>query len=129
MKLPRPEARRPQETAIALINVVFLMLIFFLVAGTIAPPSAPGVTLAVSTDAPQAPPNVALQIDAEGGLSWQGVPTRMEDFVARYQPREGESLRIGADRALPAEALIDSLGALRAAGITGIVLVTERPAR
>ena len=39
-----PPAKKP-EPAIALINIVFLMLIFFLIAGTLAPPLDKDLTL------------------------------------------------------------------------------------
>ncbi|GGA57510.1 hypothetical protein GCM10011499_29620 [Pelagibacterium lentulum] len=109
-----------------MINVVFLMLIFFLVAGTIAPPVDPNVALAATQKAPQSPPLAALLLDAEGQASWHGTPITLDAFVQNHAPREDEPLRLGADRDLPADMLIDVLGQLRALGIADIVLVTER---
>ena len=40
-----PPPRRPFEAMVPLINIVFLLLIFFLLAGTIAPQSPVDVTL------------------------------------------------------------------------------------
>jgi len=126
MKIARPTPRRARENTIPLINVVFLMLIFFLVAGTIAPAVDPNVALAATQEAPQSPPLAALLLDAEGQASWHGMPITLDAFVQNHAPREDEPLRLGADRDLPADMLIDVLGQLRALGIAGIVLVTER---
>ncbi|OCW56957.1 hypothetical protein AWJ14_07320 [Hoeflea olei] len=127
---PARPSRKPENT-VALINVVFLMLIFFLAAGTLAP--APDrdvdfITLA-ATD-PAAPPDM-LFVRADGTLTWRGEPMAVEEHVARWQGLQDEAapprpLRIAADRTLPALDLLDSLDALRKAGVDEIVLIAER---
>ena len=42
--LPRPQRRKPAAAILPLINVVFLMLIFFMIAGTLAPPGWAALT-------------------------------------------------------------------------------------
>ncbi|WP_127144157.1 ExbD/TolR family protein [Pelagibacterium montanilacus] len=126
MKIARPAPRPQRESTIPLINVVFLMLIFFLVAGTLAPPTDRDVTLAASRDAAGARPSETLMIAADGSPSWRGAPVALAPFAASWTSPDGEPLRVGADRTLPARALIDALAALRAAGIEDIVLVTEQ---
>ncbi|KGF69170.1 hypothetical protein LL06_12380 [Hoeflea sp. BAL378] len=127
---PARTSRKPENT-VALINVVFLMLIFFLVAGTLAP--APDgdvdfITLA-ATD-PAAPPDM-LFIRADGTLTWRGEALPLTDHVLRWQglqagAPEPRPLRIAADRLLPAVDLLDRLDELRRAGVDGIVLLVER---
>ncbi|MEL6206235.1 MAG: biopolymer transporter ExbD, partial [Pseudomonadota bacterium] len=64
--------RAEREPTIALINIVFLMLIFFLVAGTLARPLDPDLTLVQTADLGPAGPPDALVVHADGRLSFRG---------------------------------------------------------
>tara|TARA_R110002020_G_scaffold58372_4_gene160059 strand:- start:24018 stop:24425 length:408 start_codon:yes stop_codon:yes gene_type:complete len=131
MKIAPAKASRKPENTVALINVVFLMLIFFLVAGTLAP--APDrdvdfITLA-ATD-PAAPPDM-LFIRSDKTLTWRGEALPLSDHVSRWQGLQAEApeprpFRIVADRLLPAVDLLDTLDELRRAGVDEIVLIAER---
>ena len=74
--MPRrhPYQRRRADPTITLINVVFLMLMFFLVAGTIAAPPPADLRLVQLAQAdPVVPPDV-LTMTAAGTVIWQGAP-------------------------------------------------------
>ena len=115
--------RRKPEPTIALINVVFLMLIFFLVAGTVAPALKPDLSLvSVAGLEGRAPPD-ALVLAAEGALSFRGRPMEAAAFVAQA---EDLAVRIVPDRAVRAERLVEVTLALRAAGAESVYVVTER---
>jgi biopolymer transport protein ExbD len=130
MRLPRPRTKAETDNTITLINIVFLMLIFFLIAGTLTPPLDPDVTLATTQDAPAAEPSIALAIGADGQMRWQGNPTQLQAFLADHAgARGGEPLKLAIDRELPAADLIDTVGALRAGGFATISVVTERDGR
>ena len=123
MRQRRPRAK--PEPTIALINIVFLMLIFFLVAGTLAKPIPSDLTL-VSTQAldQQAPPD-ALVIHADGQLVHRGTP--LPDAAAYLAALEDTArVRIVPDRELPATDLIALGRSLREAGAERVVIVTER---
>ena len=66
--------RRKQEPTLALINIVFLMLIFFLVACTPAPPRDPDLTLVETRDLEGREPPNAVVVRADGSLSYRGQP-------------------------------------------------------
>lgn len=117
----RARTPRSREPVVALINVVFLLLVFFLVAGTLAPPVAPDVTLA-RTDLPEfAAPADALVLHTDGSLSHRGVTVSAADWRA-----EDGIARIVPDRAAPATRLIEVARALRAAGADRVFVVTEQ---
>ncbi len=119
---PRPRA----ESTIALINVVFLMLIFFLVAGQIAAPVDQDVQL-VAADMDMAPvPDDALVLHADGRVTWRGAASDAASFAAAHS--EGV-LRLMPDRDAPARDLIALALALRAAGGQEVRLVTEQSAQ
>ena len=118
-----PDRRRPDPT-ITLINVVFLMLTFFLIAGTVAPPLPAQVQLVRLADtAPLVPPDV-LVLDADGTILWNGLPADLAAYATALP--EGRIARILPDRAAPAQALVALARDLRAAGATGVRLLTER---
>ncbi|MCX2721417.1 ExbD/TolR family protein [Roseibium salinum] len=128
-KLQRPAAPRKAENTISLINIVFLMLIFFLVAGQLAPPVDPAVSLPASADAdPVAPPD-ALYIRADGSLLYRGKPVSVDVFLAG-RPQEGGDapVLVAADRALPARQLVEIVDRLYGAGAANVRVVTARQA-
>ncbi|WP_187968802.1 ExbD/TolR family protein [Aquibium microcysteis] len=132
MRLARPPKRSPQESTITLINVVFLMLVFFLIAGTLTPPLDKDVTLISTLQSEQAEPPDALFVTADGVMRARGAEVTAPDYVAAVRqkelllPEDPVTVKIAADRELPAERLIAIVGELRDAGATRITVVTER---
>ena len=132
MRLARPPKRNPQESTITLINVVFLMLIFFLIAGTLTPPLDKDVTLISTLESEQAEPPDALFVTADGVLRARGEEVTAAGYVAAVRqkelppPQDPVTVKIAADRDLPAERLIAIVGELRDAGAARIAVVTER---
>ncbi|KPQ06502.1 MAG: biopolymer transport protein ExbD [Rhodobacteraceae bacterium HLUCCA12] len=124
MSLQRPLSRGQVEPTIGLINVVFLMLIFFLIAGTIAPSPEPGLSLVRLDDPEQRLPEHALVLDEEGDIRFQGEETD----AAAYLSALGDSgvARIMPDRDAPAEALVRLSQELRAAGAERVLVMGER---
>lgn len=116
--------RRPRDSTIALTNVVFLLLIFFLIAGTIAPPLDPDLRLVDTSGLDGREPPDALVLRADGRLSFRGAPATVAGYMAT-QPG-GAAVRIVPDRAVPARRLIAVTGALRRAGAGSVRVVTER---
>ena len=126
MRLARPQETRKSEGTIALINVVFLMLIFFLIAGTLTPPLDPDVSLAEARLAEGSEPPDALFATTSGELRARGRTVSVEDFMAaREEAGEGASVKLAADRNLPAVDLIDIVAALKVAGAQSVHIVTE----
>ncbi|MEP4194804.1 MAG: biopolymer transporter ExbD [Aliishimia sp.] len=122
---------KPQrEPTIALINIVFLMLVFFMVAGTLAQPLDPSLQLVETQELEgRAPPN-ALVVHADGRLTYRGDDTSdPADFVANLTEEERDVIRLVPDRALPAKALVALTRDLRDAGAQKVMLITKRALR
>lgn len=119
----RASPRRSRDTTIALINVVFLMLVFFLIAGTVAPPLDPDLELIDTTDLDGREPPDALVLRADGTLTFRGTATAPSDYMAGY---EDGPVRIVPDRAATGARLIEVTGTLRRLGAQSVILVTER---
>lgn len=121
-------ARRDKpEPTIALINVVFLMLIFFLVAGTVAQPMDQTLNLVRTSDLEGREPPDAVVIHADGRLSYRGEPLAdVANFVASRANPELREVRIVPDRSVDATRLVEVARLLRGAGAQSVIIVTER---
>ena len=126
----RAPIRTKPEPTIALINIVFLMLIFFMVAGTLAPPKDPDVTLVNTNDLDSREPNYALVITADGALRYRGAPVSDPTLYLADLEFGGEEAphiaRILPDRDAPATALLAVARDLRAGGADKVMIVTEK---
>jgi biopolymer transport protein ExbD len=127
MALRSPTPRSRPEPTIALINIVFLMLIFFMIAGTLAPPLDDRVTLVSTENLDGRAPQDATVLTSDGALRYRGAATSAEDIIARTsKDRDQIEVRIVVDRAVPATVLMAHVATLRAAGATSVWIITER---
>jgi len=129
MRLPAPSPRPPAgENVIPLINVVFLLLIFFMLAGSLGgtdlfrvrPPSS------VSAAAPDRQARQLL-VGTEGRLALDGETVSLSALaqaLGGQGDRESPPIRVKADRTLPVARLMTVLKVLRGAGVERIELVT-----
>ncbi|WP_271951792.1 ExbD/TolR family protein [Ruegeria faecimaris] len=115
--------RRKRDSTIALINVVFLMLIFFLITGTIAPPLDPDLQLVDTSELEGSEPPDALVLHKNGLLSFRGQPMTPEAYMTGRDPAP---VRIVPDRDAPGHRLIEVTGTLRRLGATSVFVVTEK---
>ena len=139
IKVRQAPPKRQAESTISLINIVFLMLIFFLIAGQLAPPVDPDVTLAETTEAPPLAPPDALFADSEGRLSHRGQPVEIAAYLAALGadgpasgPAPGEDTGTGGpvvllavDRDLDAARMLEIADRLYRAGAGKVSLVTR----
>lgn len=139
MRLHAPLPRTRTDNTIALINVVFLMLIFFLFAGSVEPNDARKITPPeVTVEREKTDTGGALVIDADGRITRRGAEIAPEELAEALAaeavsaapsadaPGAAEPLRVVADRALPARRLNEVLAAARAAGLGPVALVARR---
>lgn len=124
MQRRKPSGKR--EPTIALINVVFLMLVFFMVAGQMAAPLDKELALVETRDLVQAPPAEALVLHPDGRLTHAGTPVADAGVWWTAQEAKGGTARVVPDRAAPATALLAVARALRAAGADRVMIVTEK---
>jgi biopolymer transport protein ExbD len=116
-----PQVRR-RESIVPMINVVFLLLIFFLMTATIVPQPPFQMTLPEAGDAPETPGTAPLFVSADGSLAHRGAFG--EAAITSIDP--GQALEVRADARLAASELAALLPRLAALGIEEIRLVTVR---
>ncbi len=124
----KAEPRRKPEPTIALINIVFLMLVFFMVAGTLSAPLTSDLKLVQTKDLEGREPPDALVILPDGALSFRGKETEtVESYIASLEDKT--IARLVPDQNAPALRLIEVAKALRDAGAQKVMIVTERALR
>ena len=125
MRKARISSRR--EPTIALINIVFLMLVFFMVAGTLSQPLDKELSLVRTADLDGRSPPDTLVVHPDGRMSFRGEDiASAEDFLSRRSEEEREVVRVVPDQALPAQTLVNLARDLRGAGAQRVLIVTQR---
>lgn len=129
--MKRARGRAKREPTIALINIVFLMLVFFMVAGTLAAPLDSDLSLVRTRDLEGRAPPDALIVHSDGRLSFRGADlSSAAAYMARRGQEDGDgaggAVRVVPDRDLPATQLVAIARELRVAGAGRVVIVTER---
>ena len=124
----RPRSSGDESHSLPLINIVFLLLAFFLMAGQIVKRDPVLATLPQSVsegvDDRQLP---TVQIDVQGHLTVDGKPATPADLKALYEATQADTrLRIYSDADAPASAILAILGDIRRYGWIDVVLVTQR---
>lgn len=124
----RRREREKAESTIALINVVFLLLVFFLVAGSLSAPRDARVTLAESQAFdPAALDPAAIYVDASGAFLVTGETMSAEAALARVDAIAPEgAVTVVPDRNLDARDMLGRLAALRAATDRPLKILTRR---
>jgi biopolymer transport protein ExbD len=120
---PPRRPRQPRENIVPMINVVFLLLIFFLMTAQIAPPDPFDITPPNSTSPVAAESPDVLYIAADGTLAF-GALRDDAVFGALAQRLGTQPLLIRADAALKAGDLARLLPRLASAGVDEVALIT-----
>lgn len=120
-----PARRHKREPTIALINIVFLMLVFFMVAGTLSTPIDGPLALVQTAELDGNLPLDVLVLHANGDMRSGGEPV---DSLSRFYASLADTtqLRLLPDRALPAADLIRVAADLKALGAGQVLIITER---
>lgn len=124
--LPPPPPRPAPDFSLATVNIVLLLVLFFLVAGTIVQRDETGIDLPETTDLPlERLPRPLLRLTAAGGWVLDGTPMERAAAVALLRETAPPRIHLLAARDLPADILIATLRALDPAGVP-VSLVTLR---
>ncbi|WP_243612760.1 ExbD/TolR family protein [Shimia aestuarii] len=124
MILDRPAKRPMRESIVPMINVVFLLLIFFLMTAQITPPDPFDITPPESTAETPAEGQHILYISADGNLVYGDL--KDDDVFAGFaRLGENEPLLIRADKAVDASRIASLLPRLAAAGVRNVKLISS----
>jgi biopolymer transport protein ExbD len=129
MRLKLPQRREPPENTSPLINVVFLMLIFFLFAGSVARDDARKIEPPLNILEDETIRSTgALIVDQQGRTFAGDSEIGVADWLAARGAADGSDgpIKVAADGTLKADTLEKVLRDLKDAGRTDIVLITRR---
>lgn len=118
-----PRATRP-ESIVAMINVVFLLLIFFLMTSQLAPPDPFEITPPDAASDGDSEADLTLYLGEDGALWFDGVAGDGALDALAASSRVGDAaVRLRADAGGEAATLAALLRRLAAAGITQVDLM------
>jgi len=116
---------RVEDALLPLINLVFLLLMFFIVAGQLADDPLPDLP-ATPPSAEQHSPHADLFVDAEGSWRLNGETLDEQTILQRLpEPDAQNPLKIAADSTITMADLEVLLRTLEQGGFEEILLLTE----
>ena len=115
-----------EENVIPMINVIFLLLMYFMIAGNLQPDY--DVTPPFATQLAEPPPQIpTLSINKNGAMRFKNRPTDLENLKAQLSQASGhEKIKIHADAKVDALMVSKVMKIAAEAGILEFVLVTQR---
>jgi biopolymer transport protein ExbD len=129
MRLEKGRRRKALINVTSLIDVVFLLLIFFVVTSTFL--ERPGIDLSLPEAGSSASEvaEVSVRIAADGGLYVDANPVTPEELTGVLEARLREAgtteVTLEADRRVPHGRVVAAMDAARKAGATGLVVATR----
>lgn len=129
MKLPSPRRQHHGEPLSPLIDVVFLLLVFFMLIGTLTPPEPLPVHPPQSQNgATAANSHPTLLVSAAGRLAFEGHEIEPSELRALLDQRLSDSgsrtVTVKADAAVATGTVLGLIKSLREIGIDRISLLT-----
>ncbi len=130
MKLDRPHRRRTGIDVTSLIDVVFLLLIFFVVTSTFLERPGIDLTLPEAGSAPVAAREELTVRLGSDGTTWVGgvavEPAALADSLSARLEREGtDRVVLEADERVPHGRVVEAMDAARRAGAEALVVATR----
>lgn len=110
-----------------LIDVIFMLLLFFILASTFSPPvlqvmlPAAGTAERVEDEATR----LVLTIDAAGGLYHFQTPISVEEVASLLAAAADGPVELRVDRAAPFDAFVEVLDRVRAAGKNDVLITAQ----
>jgi biopolymer transport protein ExbD len=128
--LPPPKKRPKPDFIMPMINIVFLMLLFFMTTGSLSSRDEANTHVSVTRTLPlERLPRPLLLMEPDGALSIDGKPVDRADLAARARAAiaatggSEPSLHVLSPREMPASAFLPVASILRQAGIA-VTIVT-----
>jgi len=122
--MKRQKRSSNRDPVISLINIVFLILIFFMIAGTLSRPMLGDIRFVETSGLECCVDQDGLVISKRGELTANGQSVAsIHDYL--FQMDSPEVVRIIPDRDLPAQELLLLVSSLKEAGVEQIVVLTE----
>jgi biopolymer transport protein ExbD len=123
--MKRVTKRSKMEPVISLINIVFLILIFFMVTGTLSRHDDGGLTFVQTTGLECCSDTDALSISSTGKLSYKGTDIASPTAYIDTLEGESKSVKLMPDQNLMAHQLLQIVKQFQALGVDQLLILTE----
>ena len=125
----QPQERRLDLTVLPMVNIVFLLLIFFMLVGRIGPTEELGVMPPVSPSGQvETGQSLRVEIGATGDMALDGRKIDMTELIVTLtdilRQNPATQIQLKADADLDANRLIKIMETLRLIGVGKLTLVT-----
>lgn len=125
MRLAAALRKRSADWVLQFVNIVFLLLLYFLISGSISRHPEPGLLLPAAPAVNGMPAGPLVEIAASGTITITGQAVAADALAAGLSnvPR-GTPVTVSADKRLKASALIAVLKQLRSLGFERIAVLS-----
>lgn len=126
-----PKKRAYGDQLIPMINVVFLLLIFFMISGTLRSADPSGIKAPLSEHSTPAVPSTILFVNKAGTLILNNREVAAEDLESAlteaqwFETMGSAALPVMFDESMPMTVFADVMATLRATPLQQVELVTE----
>ena len=132
MQLKQQPSQSSDENILPLVNVVFLLLIFFMLAGAFSRPDMFKINSPIAENDNAADRKiVTVLINAEGEIAYNDLILDMEELMQRVSAEVADNslaiLQLKADANMNAVTLIDIIEVLKDTGLESVHLLTVSP--
>lgn len=127
MRLRRPPARAERETVVALVDVTFFLLVFFMMVGRLDA-TAPFAVLPPRGETGRDLPGggITLSVGKDGSLALDGAPVAdLGPLLPRITAAPDSLIRLNADRETPVRVILSLVNRLEAAGARDVAIIVS----
>ncbi|MBI1172537.1 biopolymer transporter ExbD [bacterium] len=134
MKLRRPHRMTERETVVALIDVTFFLLVFFMMVGRLDATAPFAVLPPRGTTGTNLPGGgITLSVGTDGALALDGAPLAAEALPATVKARLARNpaalVRINADRGTPLRIILGLVNRLEDSGAKDVAIIVSPEVR
>lgn len=123
--MKRIKRRGKMEAVISLINIVFLILIFFMVTGTLSQKQKKEVQFIQTSGLDCCVEPDALVISRKGELSYKGAPLSSPEEYLEQLDNKGMVVSLLPEQDLPAHQLLAIVKRFQSSGAEQVIVLTE----
>lgn len=127
MRLPRPVRRRNSIVLTSLVDVMFVLLFFFMLAASAVERRAIGIGMPVAADSPDA--RRVLRLDLLSATRWtlDDASLAPAELRSRLRGASAGEVLVRPAKGVPVQALTDALTAVRDSGLAPRLARLEAP--
>jgi len=131
MRFPQKKRARPTIHLTALIDIVFLLLIFFLLASSFVDEQGVAIIVPeIESEGSEMSPDIIVQIDQNGIFYFDHIAVQEHHLINllkdKLKSASKDKVIIQADRLVQYDKVVQAIDAAKLAGAKDILLVTKR---